>query len=279
MNSRNFRNICIVAFSGSCLFALAKSTIINGSVTSDYPAIRKLLTLRGDKIGLCTTQKIGDKTFLTAAHCVVNDQGQGVERIAIPCDDRGAQSLVARVQRVTVHPEFLAALRSGRRAGAKADLAIMEAEEPVGCNIPHIRVATRPPSRGEEIQVVGYGDTSISEDATGSGTKRVGKNKIFEVKPNGVIVIVSYATDTPSERRMGFFPVNTAGRSSGPAHGDSGGPMIRDGILIGVVSQGGATRLPTPSHAAFAEYADLTSELSRRFLSDAVAAGMDVRYE
>ena len=140
--------------------------IMNGLVTSDYPAVGVILQgpSKEDNYQFCTGTLIGCNTFLTAAHCLCANNAF--------CDDHDVSTGwvyfpnggIYGVSAVDVHPDFLFPV---------ADVAIVTLSEPVTGITPAKINDVGPVLPGTRGTIVGYGLSDL--DYWLQGVKRSGK--------------------------------------------------------------------------------------------------------
>ena len=192
--------------------------IYNGLPTMAYQAVVAVGINNGDAgAGLCSGSLIAPSVVLTAGHCLSFDPIDAV--VAIFPD--GVNEVDIRAARWEVHPEF------DIDRIAVADVAAIVLERPVTDVTPLslVSVPPRPRSRGA---IVGFGDDALS----GTGIKRAGRVRLTRC-PHAL-------------RKIGIGPGQLDGslcwrpkrRGQDTCHGDSGGPLLVDGLLAGVTSGG-----------------------------------------
>ena len=136
------------------------------------------------------------------------------------------------------------------------DLAIVKFDHAQSSSFAHL--AAQGAAVNDEVTIVGYGLNYVPNkfafkiDKSSAGVKRVGETKI---RAKFMDLLALKGTTYTS---------NGAGLDAVPSHGDSGGPMFKDGELVGVASVGG--RIPIIDFAV-GFYVDLTTEASRQFLA------------
>jgi MYXO-CTERM domain-containing protein len=181
------------------VFGQQRAPIVNGEFDEGHPAVGALLSQ-----GLCTASLVGDRTILTAAHCVTPEQRHtfvlGEQRI--------------EVDRLTRHPEYsdFGAIRNDVAVG-------LLRRQPTG--ITPARLGVFAPELGDKVTLVGLGQTS---NGGGSGFKRKAVNIVWG-KTN---LTLTYR--------------GAAGESGNLCYGDSGGPSFAlingQDVQVGVHSYG-----------------------------------------
>ncbi|EXJ15075.1 trypsin-like peptidase domain-containing protein [Imhoffiella purpurea] len=238
------------------------AALLGGEPDSDerYAAVIAL----GDGRRLhCSATKIGDDRFLTAAHCVADTSKGGLDdafrpgrrlflsnRVSpVPSGDL----LAVTVREVRLHASYLEALRrfyrykedkirdfrerySGEDLARRIrvverdalftsrfpDLAILRVREPTP-GIPILPVDCGPLHAGDRVEIVGYGYESLQGMALARrmrpyGRRNRGFTRVIRVDP---VNFYSYAGE-----------LHSGSPSLSP--GDSGGPVLRDGRVVGV---------------------------------------------
>jgi len=269
------RSISLVMFSSLlALTACGDSTTSNLKVTngqiiqeSDRPEVVNLYRrvyqngqLKGGST--CTGTWIGKNTILTAAHCTgdgpsdADGKVQDLEVVVFEITDHSTMpkktGLVTRVVEGYRMKQWEA-----KKGFNRYDLAILKTEDLAANERPRgeARISSLAPVKGEAIEIVGYGYYDMSTfGKKGDDQKRVGRNKIADVR-DGFINISGEVKDKSG---------GATGEGASAGNGDSGGPMFRQGEMIGVASGGGTGGLFARGEAS---YVDLNSTDSKAFLA------------
>jgi secreted trypsin-like serine protease len=249
----------------------ASSTkITNGLLVdeSEYPAVvnvlRRVLDKDGKFIGsaTCTASWIDEVTLITAAHCLGDEDSDSKGQMIKP------NIVVFVVTDHTTTPKLTKAVTTAveayrnkawekQKGYNKYDLALIR--------VPPARPGERPRGRlsinhsgvkvGDAVQIIGYGFNNMSFlGKGGDDKKRIGNNVIDSIR-DGYLNISGVSKDKSG---------GATGEDSSAGNGDSGGPMIRDGQLVGIASGGGTGGLFSQGEAS---YVDLSSPESKEFLA------------
>lgn len=246
------------------------SIIINGTETTDYPAIGKLTrTINIDghtlRVGNCTGTVVAPTKILTAAHCVKEyTDGGGFEW--------NGKSL--SVKDVFVNPEYVKVSKNKSGSKFAYDLAIIEVNDVLADKPIMIDQGLK---QGDDVELVGYGfnESIFKPDnsqltQTGEGVKRKGFNTIDRME-NG------YATFDGRRENRNFFGFSKVlfdhidlidGSDASLAQGDSGGAALKNGKLVGVISGSYSGVGLINADGTYQNFVTpLSSEKNRRFLS------------
>jgi len=244
------------------LWSSSAAALLGGRIddAGRYPSVVAL----GDGPNLhCSATKIGPDRFLTAAHCVVDTSKGGLDDafrsghrlfISNRVEPKVPEDLIAvTVREIRLHPSYEQALRrfyaykesrlrdyreryTGEDLARRVrvlehddhftprfpDLAILLVAEPTP-NIPIAEVDCTPLHDGDSVEILGYGYESLKGMALARhmrpyGRRNLGSSQVIRVDP---VNFYSYG----GEMRPG---------SASLSPGDSGGPVLRNGRIVGV---------------------------------------------
>ncbi|KGO68710.1 Peptidase S1A, chymotrypsin-type [Penicillium italicum] len=211
-------------------FALAAASpgpsIVGGSEVSieDFPY--QIALLYGGSLN-CGGSIISHNHVVTAAHCVSTASASelGIRAGSSFCDSGGS---VVNISSIAIHPKYDTVTFDN-------DIAILTLAESITYG-PRIAPLGIPyngsglPSNGEEVVVSGWG--AVHEGGAPSPTLRAANVSMINMKE----CKARFRNWKPITDSMFCAGVPEGGRDS--CDGDSGGPAVANGILIGVVSWG-----------------------------------------
>lgn len=243
--------------------------IINGVRTNKF---RATYLIRNTADGGCTGTFVGLNTLVTAAHCIVaSDVTGGVSlvsnEVTPPSLMPGQASSI-----VIKSPNFDASL-SKAIVDSNIDFAILIFAADVASEVQPI--SNRRGTVEEAVTMVGYGDTEF-DFPTGFGVKRYGKNELYQLSSEAAAKIdpslPGKLNETYSIVGNKYSSIQDTSEivpfNSGVAHGDSGGPLILGGAIIGI-----ASAAATSGFYSFGMYFDLTSPLAKSMIEEAKLKG------
>jgi hypothetical protein len=193
--------------------------VTNGQETTDFPAVVAIQA--GPNEG-CTATFINDSMALTAAHCVVDFHNGNHQ---FPKSDAGFTP-----DAVFVDDRFFPFLQgNGVLPGGDAfDIAVVVFGDGAAAasgvtSFPSI--ARTFPGVGQTVTVVGFGLTDFNDNNSADGKKHFGQT-VIQTAGNGSITTTGPCGPTSQTNISGVAP------------GDSGGPLLFNGEIIAVVSNG-----------------------------------------
>ena len=228
--------------------------------TSDpHDGVAQLILTRDDGTFGCSGTLANDRQhIITAAHCVADDNGNFIlnsgsatfegnsESVTIPLDVANSES----------HPDYDGDYIKGN------DIAILKLSTIAPVQIPGINHATSGNAVGDIVTKSGYGLSGYFDSGTDSstypfGTERTGQNKYdtfadtmyvalgltsgVDFIPGAIYQFDSDDGNSSHDAFGFFFGISDLGLGNNEvmsASGDSGGPTILNGELVGVTSYG-----------------------------------------
>jgi trypsin len=192
--------------------------IYNGTPTGEFPAVAALaIVFEGGETGFCTATLIAPDILLTAAHCL---EGNVLAASAVFVAD-GVPLEEHPGTRYVRHSEY------ADDVAAFADIALVLLAQPVTTVTP-MPFATALPRPRTKAAIVGYGYDGIGD----IGTKRVGE---VRVKRCPKALRKAGLQKGQLLTSICWKPKRNSGDT---CRGDSGGPLIIDGAVVGVTSGG-----------------------------------------
>ena len=274
------------------------AAIVNGRRTEAYPAVVSLngpSALSPETQAFCTGMRLAPGVFLTATHCAI----EFAKMLTESAKARSAGEIFPRFNehsfylgagdaklRVISAEPMTGAIFPARTGAAPEDacpeellpeianadfstycldptkdVAIVRAEEVGGGEIPTLALSETTGTLGDAVEVVGYGATSARKLSARSGVKRRGENTIIDRDEN--FWIISGKSDT---RRFLGIAIPELHRSIS-GHGDSGGPLLRAGRVIGVASYAESLR-SEKSRRSDVHYVRVDESAVRAFIAE-----------
>jgi secreted trypsin-like serine protease len=207
--------------------AASEAPLVNGHVAteSEYPATVALI-----HDGLfCTAVKVGERHFLTAAHCMPNPQS--ITQISITANNDTTNFVNLSVVSVNNHPQWLnctscAGDNSMSDFGLKPDVSLIIVNETTP-SIPAAAIDSTAVADGSSVTLSGYG----CEHVTPAPANRFKVGDSTTISP----LQLDSAATVPLGYTTTYGPAVVAG-SPALCPGDSGGPLYRTGTnqVIGI---------------------------------------------
>ncbi|XP_017862657.1 PREDICTED: trypsin-3-like [Drosophila arizonae] len=204
---------------------------IIGGYVSDIRDLKYLVQVSSAK-EICGGSLITTRWVITAAHCV--DRVRIAElRVYGGTSEQGAQNAIQRlIDLIVIHPKF-------NSKTMNMDVAALYLNEDMsGGQVDTIALATRPVPPGRLVKVSGWGAVNPKSSETARHVHSV------------IMPVWSHAACRAAYRGKQFISRNMICAAKpykrDSCDGDSGGPMVYQGELVGIVSFGFqcASRLP-----------------------------------
>ena len=213
---------------------LAKSSafeLIDGDVIDyqDFPSVHILYNMESKSF--CTGTFVRQNLMITAGHCIQNPSLAKTSFVILKPiiveNKITSFSLVARSIDYQMNPEYVDIARLYGESSLKAFLLdIGFVVFPDNTSETYRKINFKPIPYGEIIELVGFGKFNRRKQL--DLRKRTGTNKIAEeIYHKGFIEI---------EQVIDYGKVDEEKGDTGVLSGDSGGPMLHDDELVGIVS-------------------------------------------
>ncbi len=267
--------------------------VVDGVEALDDPAVHLLVLTdakSGDVVSSCTGTFVSDNTLITAGHCI---PAAGEKYVMLATNGfeltkarKPPQGAVAPLK-AFFDPSLAANSRGGRdlapNQSPEIDVAILIFPDKTARD--WLPLANTTVATGTEVKLVGYGSSHAiypEKDSSTSVKKMMGYNKIAPIEPiKGNLptdgLLFTFAWGEPGEAaKHGEETVSGA-------PGDSGGPIIANGVIVGTVSRGVTIKeVPTLEKQIGTNtldiFVDVTNPIAKSLLAKAKAAGARINY-
>jgi len=210
------RNVALGALFGAV--PLSAQAVVQGQVSRDPDGLRASVVRIESTAGeICSGTLIAQDVVLTAAHCVMHQAGYSVVVVDPSFRQRRLRAVAA-----SMHPDFVPGTTPEDQPGT--DLAMLKLEQPVGAGFRPLDPRGGAIGNGDPVDIAGFGVVAENRRNTARTLRTAHLVSI------GSLQVANRVTVVTDARRL----AETAG--AGACLGDSGGPILRGGQMVGVVS-------------------------------------------
>jgi hypothetical protein len=244
----------------------------------EFAAVGALGVARGSAFSVtCTGTLVAPNKVITAKHCVTSDpEGKNLDKVEQGLSFLVGAKVSANAKRYRVTSASVPTAMEGGFIGYGSDVAMLTLETSVA-GIAPLAISATVPRVGEKLAVVGFGfdeTETKGERRKGSMTVRATEKQAARAVWSGRAAFEAFLVNAegdksaldPSDDRSAqaarFFDyallaehevfVGLAPGDAQPCRSDSGGPLLRNGQVVGVVS--GSLKLsssPCGNYGAF----------------------------
>ena len=239
-----------------------------------FPSAVGLISFVGSEAaGTCTGTVVRDDLVMTAAHCLVNPDGQRVTSVRVFRNSRDLAGPSANAQASVMSSQFVIPPKYDHKALEQENYAIKYYTDiafvrfPRGSlsGYPAARIAQTAPKPGDPVTMVGYGNDQLGAAASNPDLKRlIGRNQIGKVDwpLHGERIVIYSRPSYDANGKVVSMPAIIH-------RGDSGGPLFdAQGAVIGVASTGTAFLYEGRPMDFAGDYVNLTSTLVAAFVQE-----------
>ncbi|KPQ10020.1 MAG: gene transfer agent trypsin-like serine protease [Saliniramus fredricksonii] len=209
--------LCLAALT-LCLWLtlpVAPVRAVIGGTADTSPLARAGVMVLGSGGSVCSGVMLDDDVVLTAAHCVT-----GAAEHRVHFRDADGRPVLLEIGETVVHPQFDPdAIRTRRRS---IDLALIRVSQPLPTQFEPATLSMQAPRAETRVRLAGFGlrDEADSSGATSGNFHSVELHVIEPYGPSSILIWLSGGGATPR----------------GGCHGDSGGPISRDGDVFAITT-------------------------------------------
>lgn len=198
-----------------------QSRIVGGTTTTISTTPYIVQVRRGTT--LCGGSLITERWVLTAAHCVKGHSASAFTVRGGTTTLDGSDGQTRSVSSTHVAPKFTTAKMNMDAALLKLSSAL------TGTHISTISMANYRPKAGAKVRLAGWGVTKDGSTTTSKTLRTVQVNVVKQQKCK---------TDYKGKATITQFMLCARASGKDSCSGDSGGPVTRNGTLVGIVSFG-----------------------------------------
>ena len=219
LHNDRMRSLLRPLCAGLLAVASPAHAVVRGEVARDPDGARaSVVRVESSRGELCSGALIAADLVLTAAHCVLDRASYRVVAV-----DRAFRQRTVRAVAAAMHPEFVPGTTPRTQPGV--DLAILRLETPLGSDfMPLDPRATGRVGRGQAVELAGFG--IAGEDQRKSG-RVLRQTRLVSL---GTLQVANRVHVVADQDRLAMV------QGAGACRGDSGGPVLQDGRLVGIVS-------------------------------------------
>ncbi len=200
------------------LVPLSAQAVVEGRTSRDPGGLRaSVVRIESTQGEICSGTLIAQDIVLTAAHCVMHKAGYNVVVV-----DPNFRQRRLRAVAISMHPDFVPGTTPEEQPGI--DLALIKLEQAVGAGFRPLDPRGGSITTGDNVDIAGFGVLAENRRNTARTLRTAHLVSI------GSLQVANRVTVVTDARRM----AETAG--AGACLGDSGGPILRGGQMVGVVS-------------------------------------------
>ena len=250
--------------SGNCL------QLVNGLATGNYPSVVRLMSEKSGAVGICTGTFISPTAVITAAHCIDSSANGGIYLVA---DDRIAfhdNPLANAVPAIKSFTQGATGSTGDPNDPTSVSLDTAIVLFPKGIASTYMGISDNKPRPGAKVISVGYGLTDYYDQTPSpsyDATRHYGFTTVIS-RDESTNIYVGDFTAMASEMELGERVVESSG--------DSGGPLIADGMLLGTLSAGGAEFNENNEKSYFSAFVDVNSAATRALINAANVGGAEI---
>jgi len=161
------------------------AAVQGGARTSEFTGVGYIVNTVNDEA--CTATRIGERTLLTAAHCLMryperttlSTVSASSIRFYPAADASRLAGAEYTAERVIPHAEF--------GGGAVNDIAVIILRSAPGDDVERVPIASRASAAGDEVAIVGYGDPRFGYRQVATNTIAVVRTSTYEIQGDGNI--------------------------------------------------------------------------------------------